>query len=86
MLVAASSAFGSQSVVLTASCAPLPTFFNLQRLRSGAEPGNVFYTQNEPEPVEVTMMRSRGDFKMGFSDALKAQVIELPYEVGVWLV
>lgn len=31
--------------------------------------------------MEVAMMRSRGQFKTGFSDAHKAQIIELPYEV-----
>lgn len=45
----------------------------------------MFYLQDEAEPVEVAMMRSRGEFKTGFSDAFKAQIIELPYEVG-WLV
>lgn len=56
----------------------------LQRLRSDAsEPGTVFYSQDQAEPMEVAMMRSRGEFRTAFSDAHKAQIIELPYEVRV---
>lgn len=70
--------------LLVALVTLLPHFLpcNLQRLRSEVGPGNVFYLQDEAEPVEVAMMRSRGEFKTGFSDAFKAQIIELPYEVG----
>lgn len=70
--------------LLVALVTLLPHFLpcNLQRLRSEVGPGNVFYLQDEAEPVEVAMMRSRGEFRTGFSDAFKAQIIELPYEVG----
>ena len=63
----------------------LPSYrfcFILQRLRSDADAGNVFYLSDEQEPIEVAMMRSRGDFQTGFSEALQAKIIELPYEVG----
>lgn len=56
--------------------------YHFQRLRSAADPGNMFYMQDEPEAIEVAMMRSRGEFKTATSKTLKAQIIELPYEVG----
>lgn len=45
----------------------------------------MFYLQDEEEPIEVAMMRSRGEYKTAFSDAFKAQIIELPYEVGTYM-
>ena len=51
----------------------------MQRLR--AEPGTVFYLQDEPQPMEVAMMRSRGEFRAGHSDEFQSQIVELPYEV-----
>lgn len=36
---------------------------------------------DEQQGTEVAMMKSRGDFRMGFSEKLNSNVIELPYQV-----
>lgn len=48
-----------------------------QQLRSDSE--DVFYT-SETSKERVTMMRSRGSYKVAYLKELDSQVIELPYE------
>lgn len=48
-----------------------------QQLRSDSE--DIFYT-SETSKERVTMMRSRGSYKIAYLKDLESQVIELPYE------
>lgn len=55
----------------------------LQQLRS--DPGNEFY-KSQTEKQIVKLMRARGIFKYAHLDELKAQAIELPYEVNIFFI